>query len=166
MTRSILLVLLLSACAPTTAGPWPSLARRPGEAAPLVPRPAAPPAVAASAAAPADTGDASARLSSIERDITSYEARLKTQLATTAAAVAKRGAARTGDDAAAAEVEATRLERLGGQAGDLRERLNALAGDLARRGADPALLARTGKAIDRIEALRAEQAKGFAAARR
>jgi hypothetical protein len=115
---------------------------------------------------PADTGDAGARLSSIERDITSYEARLRSQLATTASAVAKRGAARTGDDAAAAEVETSRLDRLGGQAGDLRDRLNALAGDLARRGADAALLERTGKAIDRIEALRAEQAKGFAAARR
>ena len=167
MVRSALLPLLsLAACAGAPAGDWPSLALRPGEAQPLVSRPAA---AGRGAAAPVTTPvpvdavrDAEARAGSLERDVAAYEKRLRAQLADTAAA-----GSRTGPDAASsAQLELTRLDRLGSQAGDLRDRYDELAGDLARQaaaGSDVSvLLARIGKGIDRVEALHAEQAKASA----
>lgn len=159
MRRSLLLLLLLAGCASPGEGDWPSLATRPGEVQPLVQRPA----VVAAAAAPssarprsAATGDAEARLSSLERDVTALAARIAAQNRATAAAS---GPGATDEARATAEVEATRAARLIAQAGDLRDRLDALAGDLARRSAAgedvAALLSRLGAAIDRIEDLRA-----------
>lgn len=167
MMRPLVLLVLLSSCAGSSTEAWPSLSRRPGEAAPLVQRPDAPAAapVQAAAVVPNDTSDAAARLASIERDLTALKDRLETQLAVT---VPRAGA--TGDAAAAAEIELTRLDRLGGQAAALRERLDAVAGDLARRSAGgsdvAAMLSRTGAAIEQVETLRAKQAAAFAAARR
>lgn len=158
MRRSLILLSMLAGCASPGEGRWPSLATRPGEVQPLVQRPAVTVAAARTAPAPRSTAtnDAEARLSSLERDVTALTARIATQR-TASAAAARQGA---NDEAnAAAEVEATRAARLASQAGDLRDRLDALAGDLARRAAAgedvAALLTRLGSAIDRVEDLRA-----------
>ncbi|MDQ2897420.1 MAG: hypothetical protein M3Y09_17555 [Actinomycetota bacterium] len=168
MIRAALLPLLcLAACADAPAGDWPSLALRPGEAQPLVTRPVAAgrgePAAPVAAAVPVDAvRDAEARAGSLERDVGAYEKRLRAQLADTEAAGGKTGA----DAASSAQLELTRLDRLGSQAGDLRDRYNELAGDLARQAAAggdvTALLSRIGTGIDKVEGLRAEQAKTYA----
>lgn len=161
MKRTLILLLLLGGCASPGEGDWPSLATRPGEVQPLVQRPAVTAAAAPAAAVPrsAATSDAEARLSSLDRDITALGARIAAQrTASAAAAAAARGQAAASEATATAEVEATRAARLLSQAGDLRDRLDALAGDLARRGAAgedvSATLARLGAAIDRVEGLR------------
>ncbi|TRW14925.1 hypothetical protein [Glacieibacterium frigidum] len=159
--RSLILLLALGGCASSGNESWPSLATRPGEVQPLVQRPAITAATAEAPPAPrsAATSDAEARLSSLERDITALAARIATQRkASTAATSAAGGQAASTEAGATAEVEATRAARLASQAGDLRDRLDALAGDLARRGAAgedvSAPLKRLGAAIDRVEALR------------
>ena len=168
MFRSaLLLLLMLAACAAGPRGDWPSLALRPGEVQPLVSRPAAAGAAGGGAVAPAPAvsepvRDAATRQATLDRDVVAYEKRLRAQLAASAAANGK-----TGTDAAAdAEVEQTRLDRLGSQAGDLRDRFDELAGDLARQAAAgtdvAAALARVGKGIDKVEGLKAEQAKAYA----
>lgn len=160
--RSLILLLALGGCASSSGGNWPSLATRPGEVQPLVPRPAVT-AAAGTATDPAPrsaaTNDAAARLSSLERDITALAARIATQRTARAAATSAAGGQGAASEAGAtAEVETTRSARLASQAGDLRDRLDALAGDLARRAAAgedvAALLVRLGAAIDRVEPLR------------
>ncbi|QXQ06892.1 hypothetical protein KX816_02155 [Sphingosinicellaceae bacterium] len=169
MFRSALLsLLMLAACAAGPRGDWPSLALRPGEVQPLVARPAAAGAVGGASSAPAaampnDTvRDAATRQASLERDVAAFEKRLRAQLADTAAANGKTGTEAEAD----VELEQTRLDRLGGQAGDLRDRFDELAGDLARQAAAgtdvSAALARVGVWIDKVEALKAEQAKAYA----
>lgn len=159
MRRTLILLLVLGGCASSGDGDWPSLATRPGEVQPLVQRPA----VTAAAVAPASArprsaaaSDAEARLSSLERDIAALATRIAAQ--GKASAAASQGSGANNDASAAAEVEATRATRLVAQAGDLRDRLDALAGDLARRSAGgedvAAALARLGAAIDRVEDLR------------
>ena len=178
MIRSLsIAVLMLAAgaatpafaeCAPPPPGKWPSLALRPGEVQPLVARPAAVGAAGGAVADPAPSAtvrDAATRQASLDRDVIAYEKRLRAQLADSAAANGKAGA----DAKADAEVQQTRLDKLGSQAGDLRDRFNELAGDLARQAAAgtdvQSALVRVGTGIDRVEALRAEQAKAFASAR-
>ena len=158
MSRTLLaLPLLLVACATDSAQSWPSLATRPGEVQPLVPRPAV---VAADVPRPAMVADrdAAARLASLERDITTLTTRLTAQRETARAASAARGSGANDEAGATAEVERSRLDRLNSQITDLRDRLDALAGDLARQAAGGGdvgpLLARTGTAIERLEALR------------
>ncbi len=176
MRRLAFLVLLsLGACAGAGGGAWPSLAMRAGENAPLVPRPlatgpASPAAVSGPAAATASpvraNDDSGAQLAAIERDIKAFAARLDTQLAATArAATAAAGTAAASTEGAAGQLELSRLDRLGGQGADLRDRLNALAGELARRGGAAPTMGAVGVAIERLEGLRAAQAKGFAEAR-
>jgi len=162
MSKAVLiLALMLPACAGATDERWPSLAMRPGELQPLVQRPAVtastvtPPSPASTAAR-----DTNARLSSLERDVAALGARILAQRSALAsAATAARGAAADSAAGSAAEVETSRSARLSAQAGDLRDRLDALAGELARRAAAgedvSATLARTGAAIERVEALRA-----------
>lgn len=165
MIRSALLPLLsLAACAAAPASDWPSLALRPGEVQPLVARPVGSAAYAPPAAVPDAVRDAATREASLDRDVVQYEKRLRAQLADTAAASGK-----TGSDAeATAELELTRLDRLGNQATDLRDRYNELAGDLAREAATGGdvvkSLARIGAGIDKVEALHAEQRTAYAAA--
>ena len=164
----LLLLLALAACAAAPAEEWPSLALRPGEAQTLVARPAAgrggAPAAPATAAAPA-LADAGSRLATLDRDAAAFEKRLRAQITATAG-VAERGGT---DAAATAELEATRLDRLAAQASDLRDRYDALAGDLARQAAGggdvTGLLTETGRGIERLEVLRADQARAYAAAR-
>ena len=165
----LLLLLSVAACAPGAGEEWPSLALRPGEAQTLVARPTAGLADGASPATPVPPPalrDAAARLATLDRDTAAYDKRLRAQLAATAAA----RAARDGDAATTAELERTRLDRLGAQAGDLRDRYDALAGDLARQAAAGGdvgeLLAGIGRGIDRVEALRTEQMRAAAGAAR
>ena len=165
MSRAPLVLLLsLAACAAAPPGEeWPSLAMRPGEVQPLVQRPA----VATGAPTPASVarGDATSQLASIERDIAAFATRLSTQRAETAkAAAAGQGSALDSSAGSAAQLELTRLDRLSGQAADLRERLDRLAGDYARAGTAGPEFARIGAAIQRVEALRVEQATAYAAA--
>ncbi|MGI4880412.1 MAG: hypothetical protein ACRYG4_23340, partial [Janthinobacterium lividum] len=69
---------------------------------------------------------------------------------------------------AKAQLELTRLERLGSQLGDLREKLDAIAGKLAAAagdGADVTMpLKATGGVIGRVDVLQAEFDAGYAAA--
>jgi len=171
MIRAALLpLLMLAACAAGPAGDWPSLALRPGEVQPLVVRPAAAGAAGGAVAAmraPAPAAqDAATRTASLERDVAAYEMRLRAQLAATTAAAGKTGA----DAESTRQLELTRLDRLGSQAGDLRDRFDALAGDLARQAAAggdvAAALVRIGAGIEKVETLRAEQVAAYAAARK
>ena len=167
----VIVPLLLAACAGADGGAWPSLAVRPGEIAPLVPRPEAGTAPVSAAPAPrqaVDTArdDGAARLAAIERDMQAFAARLTTQLAATArAAAAAKGTAAGSEAGAAGQLELSRLDRLGGQGTDLRDRLDALAGDMALHGEAGARLTAVGASINRLEALRTQQRTGFAAAR-
>ena len=159
MSRTLLVLpLLLVACATDSAQSWPSLATRPGEVQPLVPRPAVVAAADVQRPAMVADRDAAARLASLERDITTLTTRLTAQRETARAASAARGSAANDEAGATAEVERSRTDRLTSQITDLRDRLDALAGDLARQAAGggdvAALLTRTGTAIERLEALR------------
>ena len=180
---SISLLLAVTACA--GGGAWPSLARRPIEGPPLaVPAgrcaaavpptcgPAVAPAVAAvtppSPVAPVAIDDIAARLTVIDRDLTDAAARLAEQRSkATAAGNAARGTA-TGSEAwTRAQLELTALDRIGNQIGDLRERIDAVAGTLAAAsagGSDVAApLAATGRLEARAMALQADYTAAAAA---
>ncbi len=189
---SPVLLLAVTACA-AGGGAWPSLARRPvegprppltaprrcavatgeascapggGESVTAAGTPASPaPAVAAP---PVAIDDISARLAVIDRDLGDTAARLATQKTATAAAVAAaRGRAQTTPEWAKAELERTALDRIGNQIGDVRERLDGVAGTLAAAsagGADvSAPLLATGRLIARTTALTADYEAAAAA---
>ena len=107
-----------------------------------------------------DIADVAARLSTIERDRIDLAARVAAQLAETRSAVAARGTKIEGDAWSKAQLEVTRLERLGSQATDLHDRLDMIAGTLAEVAASgvevTGLLKATGQAIGRVRALDAE----------
>jgi hypothetical protein len=167
------LLLLLPACAATAEGQWPSLARRPGEVdsgSPSV-------APAAAPTASATTGDASAaavaagRIAGASKDFEQLTASWRQQRDQTEAAVAAaRGTAASSQPWSRAQLELTRLERLGSEISELRERLNAVAGDLALAAAQgsevAAALGQAGQLIARIEAARAEHLQSFETAQR
>lgn len=115
-----------------------------------------------------DIADVAARLSTIERDRTDLAARITSQLAATRSATAARGTKTEGDAWSKAQLETTRLERLGSQVSDLYDRLDVIAGTLAEAGANGAEVAgplkTTGQAIGRVRALEAEVSAGLAAA--
>jgi len=173
----IALLLLLPSCA-AADGEWPSLARRPGEvAAAAAPAPAAPAAEApvdAGAGTAADTGAAAVaagRIAEAARDFEQVAARWERQRGETQTAVAAaRGAAASSPAWARAQLELTRLERLGADLADLRDRLDAVAGDLAlatSRGGDVrAVLGDAGALIGRIETARADHQHVFDEAQR
>lgn len=190
-------LVLLPACA--TKGDWPTLAQRPGEESgakslDLPPpdtagaeqasgvevalrEPAAgsgasadaagsPPSPAAGAAAIV----AAAKLSELRSDIESVDERWKRQKAAVDTASAKVGGRTEGSAWADAQLELSRLDRIGEQISDLRVRLDRVAGDLALASAQgqtvaPALAA-AGRAIERVEALRTRHADAFAATSR
>ncbi len=153
------LTLLLTACA--AGGDWPSLARRPGESAPL---PEAAPATAP--AAPADVSSTSApvvsgRLAEATRDFAAIEKRWEQQNSATGAAVAAaKGSAEGSVPATKAQLELSRFERVGAQIGDLRVRLDSIGGDLAVSAASGSNAAgelrELGALIGKVEALRAQ----------
>ncbi|MGI4877490.1 MAG: hypothetical protein ACRYG4_08390 [Janthinobacterium lividum] len=173
-----LLVFALAACA-GSGGTWPSLARRTGEGAPMVARPApgsnagssvaAPPVAAAPVAVlPVSIADVPARLSTIERDLTDLASRLQQQSATTGTAIAAARGAKTDSDAwSAAQLQLTRLEQSGNQVGDIRDRLDRVAGTLAAAAAGGAdvvgPLRRVGLLLDQVEKMDEGFKSGFAA---
>lgn len=173
-----LLPLLLAGCAATADGEWPSLARRPGEietggrAEPVAE--AAPVATAAPAPTAADDAavvTAAARIADIAREFAEVQERWSRQRAgTDAALAAARSAAANTPAWSKAQLELTRLERLGATMAELGDRANAIAGDLAQASAagsnaTPAL-ASAGALISRIETGRAEHLAAFEAAQR
>ncbi|MFC3714480.1 hypothetical protein ACFOMD_18075 [Sphingoaurantiacus capsulatus] len=163
----LLSATLLAGCAATADGEWPSLARRPGEIEAgtrgPAPEPAAPAAVVTPPEAPADdsaVNEAAARIADISKEFTDVEARWQKQRVETETALT--GAERAAPNTPAwskAQLELTRLERLGATIGELRDRANVVAGDLAQasaRGSDvKAPLDSAGTLIGRIEAARA-----------
>lgn len=181
----IVVLLVVTACA--RGGGWPSLARRPIEGLPV---PAAPgrscaagptpscgpttpiatPGVPPPPTAPVAIDDVPAKLAVIDRDLTDAATRLAAQrTAAAAAATAARGAA-TGSAAwTTAQLELTALDRIGNQIGDLRERLDKVAGTLAAAsagGGDVAVpLGATGRLIARATALQADYDTAAAALR-
>lgn len=136
--------LLVVACA-AGDGTWPTLARRPGEVTPMVPRPAsgtprpvepvaadALPAAVTPRPAPVVIDDVTAQLNTLARDLDDVASRLKQQRSALETATARaRNAAADSEARGTVEVETTRLERIGGQVADLRDRLDAIAGTLA-----------------------------------
>ncbi len=169
MRKSVLLLLLLVAGCAGKDGTWPSLARRPIEG----PRPGAVAAVAAppvqAPVVPAAIGDVPAQLATIDRDAANLDTRITEQRAATAAsAAAARGTRPDSEARAKAQLDLTRLERLGSQLGDLRGRLDGIAGKLAATaegGTDVvAPLKSTGASIIRLDAQIAEFDAAYSAA--
>jgi hypothetical protein len=177
MTRLPLLVLLLlPACASNADGEWPSLARRPGEI--TAAEEAAEPAATTAQATPATQATpstiataAAARIADAARELQEVETRWQRQRTATQAAVGAAGnAARNSSPWATAQLELTRLERVGAEAADLRDRLDAVAGDLAvaaAGGNDVAgPLRQAGEVIGRIDTLRSQHLQLFESAQR
>jgi len=171
--RPIFLVFLATGCA-GNGGSWPSLARRPIEgmrvpptakavSAPVTPvTPVTlPTAATVPAPLPPALGDVPAQLATIDRDAAHLGTRIGDQRGAAAdAATAAKGSKADSEAWAKAQLELTRLERLGNQVGDLRGRLDAIAGELAAAaagGSDVAVpLKATGAVIGRIDAIQAE----------
>jgi hypothetical protein len=179
MRPALLLLLATAGCAATADGQWPSLARRPGEiesGGGAAPQPEiVPAATPAEAAAPpgdaAPVAVAAGRTAAAAREFNEVEARWQRQRGVTEAAVtAARGAAPSSQAWAKAQLELTRLERIGAEIAELRDRTDAIAGDLAQaatQGSDvQAALAATGAVIARIEAARAAHLQVFETAQR
>lgn len=169
------IVLMLSACAAGAEGEWPSLARRPGEVesgSTLVEAtPPAEPAATGPAGNAAVPVVAIGRIDEAARNFEQVSTRWKQQSSATQAAVAAaRGAAVSSQPWSHAQLELTRLERLGAELSDLRSQLGAVAGDLAvasTQGVDvKAALDRAGALIARVDAARDEHRRVFEAAQR
>jgi hypothetical protein len=166
MHRLIFLALIALAACAQSKGNWPSLAPRAIESAPPITLAAA---ATTSAVPPAPVLDAGGRLAVVGRDLDALEKRWQGQAKTTAAAVtAAKGAATSSDVWSTAQLELTALDQLGNQIGDLRVRLDAIAGSLAlsaANGADvSATLKATGAMIARVDALRIQHSQAFTAA--
>ena len=186
MRRLPLLALLsITACA-GGGGTWPTLAHRPieGPTTSVGPRrcalatppsclPPEPIAVAPSTEAPMPPvaiDDLPAKLAVIDRDLNDAAARLAAQRdKTVAAATAARGSPPQSDIWAKAETERTALDRIGNQVGDIRDRLNAVAGTLAAAGVGgtdvAAPMATTGRLIARTNVLQIDYESAVAALR-
>ena len=169
MPRALLLATLVIAACAGPGGRWPSLGKRPIETMPFPAEAAAavPPPVAAPAGGPRDVGDVALRVAAIAREGDDLAGRIADQTAITRAAVAARGRRRDGEAWAKAELETSRLERLGNEAGDLRGRLDGITGDLAAAaasGTDVTLVLKAaGAAIIRATALQAQVTAALAA---
>jgi hypothetical protein len=162
------LLLLAAGCSGMNRdGAWPTLAPRPGEISPMVPRVTAggcggcgqdvfaAPAVTAPAPLPPPPADAAARLEAIDTAIAAVEAKYPPQARATAAA--SRAASASGADSNAgidAEVQRSRLEALFLPLAAQAKALDALADDLAGTAADglSARLAGLRERLGRLEA--------------
>lgn len=162
----ILLPFLVGCTA--SGGEWPSLNPRPGEAAPLVARPAlgcngcggdlATPAPAP-AAIPAAPADAAARLAAIETSIAEVEAALPVQQRELERATARAsGTAVDSDAAAAAEIERSRYATLFVPLSGAARRLDDLEDDLAGTDGAEANAAAIAALRTRLAALEAARA--------
>lgn len=174
MRPALLLLLATAGCAATADGEWPSLARRPGEiesGSRAAPPTATPPEAAAPSGDAAPVAVAAGRTAAAAREFDEVAERWQRQRGATEAAVtAARGAAPSSQAWAKAQLELTRLERIGAEIAELRDRTDAIAGDLAQaatQGSDvQAALAATGALIARIEAARAAHLQVFESAQR
>ncbi len=158
--RILTLALLIPLTACAAGKDWPSLARRPGESAPL-PTIGAPEAPVAANMSDSASPVIAGRIAEAARDLSAVAKRWDQQQTATAAAVAAaRGAPDSSEVAVKAQLEISRLERIGAQIGDLRARLDAIGGDLALAaadGRDPKVALRdVGELIGKVEALRRE----------
>ena len=174
MRPALFLLLATAGCAATAQGEWPSLARRPGEiesgarAAPAAEPPAE---TSAPAGDPAPDAVAAGRTADAAREFDEVRARWERQrTATEAAVAAARGTTPSSQAWAKAQLELTRLERIGAEMSDLRDRADAIAGDLAQaatQGTDVrAALEAVGALIGRIETARAAHLQLFEASQR
>jgi hypothetical protein len=166
MHRLIFLALIALAACAQSKGNWPSLEPRAIESTPPITLAAA---TTAAALPPAPVLDANGRLAAIGRDFDTLEKRWAEQATTTASAVtAAKGAATKSAAWSTAQLELTALDQLGNQIGDIRGRLDEVAGSLAVSavsGADvTGTLKATGALIARVEALRTRHVQAFAAA--
>ncbi len=158
-------VVALSGCAGLNRGEsWPTLAPRPGEVSPLVPRTplgacagcgqdmiAAPPAVAALPSVPADVA---ARLARVETAIAAIEAAAPARRADwTRAAAAAAGKADDSDAATEAEVQRSRYESLLLPLGIEERALDSIEDDLTGKAEADAGLASVAALRARIAAL-------------
>ncbi len=162
--------MLLAGCSSLNGGRWPTLAPRPGEISPLVPRTplgacagcgqdvfpaqaqAAQPVAAVPRQAPADSV---ARLDAVETAITAVETSLAAQNAVVNRAVASAAAAPGNDDlGVTAEVERSRLQLMYVALVAQDEVLDGLADDLDGVADAAALRARLAMLRARIVALR------------
>ena len=158
--RILTLALLIPIAACAAGTDWPSLARRPGESAPL-PAAALEPAPTAGASASTVSSVVASRIAEAARDLMAVRKRWDGQQAATAIAVgAARGAVDSSEVAIKAQLEISRFERVGAQIGDLRARLDAISGDLALGAAEGRdsrdTLRELGVLIAKVEALRTE----------
>ncbi len=172
------LLLVATACAGDGGG-WPTLARRAIEGPPPVLSetrkcaaatgtascgPAAtvvtPPTVPEAPAPPVAIDTVAAKLAVIDRDLTDAAARLAAQRTAATAAATARGTATDTPAWAKAQLELTALDRVGNQIGDIRERLDAVAGTLAAASAGgtdvAAPLLATGRLIARATAMQGD----------
>ena len=151
----ILLFFALAGCSGMNSGKWPSLAPRPGEVSPMVPRtplggcpgcgqdvfaePAAPPPIVL----PPPPADVPARLDAVERAIADVAAKLPAQRRATDAAIARAAGQPVDSNAAStAEVERSRLESLYLPLGIQSRALDLIDDDLVGKADAAALVAR------------------------
>jgi len=161
----------LAGCADKTAGAWPSLAPRPGEAAPMVPRTAlacqgcgaefAGAPVPNSSPPPAPRlapADAARRLEAAAATVAAAEAKVPAQQRVTAAAVAAaRGAPADSDRASLAEVERSRFENLFLPLAEPARQLDALEDELVGTAGSEALTAGIAALRERLAVLERER---------
>jgi hypothetical protein len=175
---SLVLLLAVTACAGGGGG-WPTLARRPIEGPPPVLSETRKCAIATGTAscgapvavvtapivpqlptAPVAIDDVAAKLAVIDRDLTDAAARLAAQRTAATAAATARGTPTDTPAWAKAQLELTALDRVGNQIGDIRERLDAIAGTLAAASAGgtdvAAPLLATGRLIARATAMQGD----------
>ncbi len=166
------LLVVLAGCSGTARhGAWPSLAPRPGELAPMVPRTplgancggcgadtvaAAPEPAAPPPAPPPIPADANARLAAVAAAVAEVDRRYPAlRRAADAAIAARRGDA--ADRASETEVQRSRLEALFGDLSRQGRALDALEDDLAGTSGGAPVLARITALrgeLQRLEALR------------
>lgn len=161
-------LLLMTGCA-QDKGQWPSLNPRPIEKQAAAANSVETTSAGNSAGLRPSVIDALARETVFERDITALDTRWQLQDKALQAAIDRaRGAAANSELWSTAQLELTRLDQLGHQIADQRDRLDHVAGDLALAASDggdvgPAL-ARAGNLIARVQRLGDTHRATFAAA--
>ncbi len=160
--RFVLPMLLVAGCA-ASGGEYPSLNPRPGEVAPMVPRPALGCSgcgndITAAATAPAERpsgpADAAARFAAIDIAIAAVETQLPAQARTLVEAeAAARGTGDASDAAATAETERSRFAALFVPLAGAARQLDDLEDDLAGTTAEAANAAAIATFRARLDAL-------------
>ncbi len=164
-----LLFVALAGCSGMNAGKWPSLAPRPGEVSPMVPRtplggcpgcgqdvfkdPAPAPVVL-----PPAPADAPARLDAVEKAIDTVAAKLPEQRRATEAAIARAAGEPADSNAASdAEVARSRLEALYLPLNVQSRALDVIDDDLTGKAGAEALVARAQALRERLAQLQGDR---------